>query len=302
MVKLKTKLISRRTLICCALLAVIGLLPINVLRAEHVENITFFGASGKYSFKNDVFLQMLELSLSKTQPEFGGYSVSQVDMDLKQGRAVEEMHMYCPFDLIWLVSTDKREKNLLPIKVPLLKGLFGLRVPMIHMEDKQKFSQINSSSQLQKMTAGQGHDWPDTKVLQHNNYNVLPVANYRALFNMLSEKKIDYFPRSVAEIADELKLAGNEDLISQPTILMHYPSPIYFFVCRNKHALAARIQKGLEIAIDDGSFEAAFKSSREYQAFIALGGLQSKQVYDLANPELDMNALPANQNYWIVKR
>jgi hypothetical protein len=129
--QLNTTLLIARHLISFSLFIFLVVFSTKALSTDPVEKVIFFGASGKYSFKNDVFLKQLNLALTKTKPKFGGYTLSQADMDLKQGRAVEEMHTSCPFDLIWLVSDNRRERDLIPVRIPLLKGLFGLRAPML---------------------------------------------------------------------------------------------------------------------------------------------------------------------------
>jgi hypothetical protein len=171
---------------------------------------------------------------------------------------------------------------------------------MLHTDSLLAFEKIVFSEQLQLLTAGQGHDWPDTRILQHNNFKVFSIANFRALFDMLDKKKFDYFPRSVAEITDELNLLNNKNLMVQPNILLYYPSPIYFFVCQEKKQLAERITEGLEQAIEDGSFAQVFKSSREYKAFLALGGLNNKRIFNLENSELNLSSLPKVQEYWLI--
>ena len=287
------------------ILILLGLSLSTPLKAEiEVDTsttISFFGSSGAYSYKNDVFLSMLELSLEKTQEDFGSYNLVQTDLKLKQSRVVEEMRKHCPFDLTWLVSSRKRERDLVAVKIPLLKGLFGLRVPMIHSDSKQLFDDMQGEVELQQLTGGLGHDWPDTKILQHNGYNILPIVNFRALFDLLSTKKIDYIPRSVAEIYDELAMEGNGNLISYPNVLLHYPSPIYFFICPDKKELAERIKTGLKIAIEDGSFDEVFRSSREYKAFERLKEQEIKDVFEQVNPELDNDQLPEYKNSWLAE-
>lgn len=78
-------------------------------------------------------MELLELALANTRSEFGEHLLSPVRVT--QGRAVELMQQRCEFDLLWLMTSDEREKALLAVKVPLLKGLQGLRALMIKSEN-----------------------------------------------------------------------------------------------------------------------------------------------------------------------
>lgn len=269
--------------------------------AQEAERISYFGASGKYSFKNKLFVELLELALTNTRSEFGEHLLLQSPVRVTQGRAVEMMQQRCEFDLLWLMTSDEREKALLAVKVPLLKGLQGLRALMIKSENIPIFNNIKSSGDLKGLRAGQGHDWPDTQILLHSRYNVFPVVNYRALFDMLDMQKFDYFPRSVTEIADELKLHSDKGLTYVPHILLRYQAPIYFFVCPDKPLLAKRIKMGLEKAIDDGTFDNLLRESKEFKAFEQLGGLAGKTIFDLKNPLLLSSELPKGKRYWLVE-
>lgn len=269
--------------------------------AQEPEQISYFGASGKYSFKNKLFVELLQLALDNTQQEFGEHLLSQAPVRVTQGRAVEMMQQRCEFDLLWLMTTDEREKALIAVKVPLLKGLQGIRALMVKSENLATFNAIKRSGDLKGLRAGQGHDWPDTQILLHSRYNVFPVVNYRALFDMLAMQKFDYFPRSVTEIADELKLHSDKNLSRVRHLLLRYQAPIYFFVCPDKPLLAERIKQGLEKAIDDGTFDLLLKASEEFKAFDELGGFKDKTIFDLKNPLLLSSELPKGKRYWLTE-
>ena len=49
-------------------------------------------------------------------------------------------------------------------------------------------------------------------------------------------------------------------LVMEENLMLYYPSPFYFFVNHNNSALADRIERGLRIAIEDGSFDELFFS------------------------------------------
>lgn len=51
---------------------------------------------------------------------------------------------------------------MLPVRIPLLKGLMGCRISIINKKNRKKFAKIKSVEELKKLTALQGHDYFDT--------------------------------------------------------------------------------------------------------------------------------------------
>lgn len=263
------------------------------------QSISYYASSGVYEYKNLYFVTLLTEVLKNTHTSTPT-ELSLVSEKLSQNRIVELMSSRCFADVIWLVSTDVRERQLLPIRTPLLKGLSGYRSLMIRKDKQSLFNTIKTEQQLALLSAGQGADWPDTAILQHNGYNVVPVSNFLALFDMLEDDRFDYFPRGVTEIAAELKHYVDKPLAVEANFMLYYPSPVYFFVCPQKPELARRISQGIEQAIVDGSFDRLFEQSHEYQSFIAAGGFNQKTIFSMTNPSLDPKTLTQNESLWLT--
>ncbi|BDX08576.1 hypothetical protein [Planctobacterium marinum] len=264
------------------------------------QSIQYFGASGKYAFKNDYFLQLLEGALASTEAQYGAWKLSQFATPMNQSRAIDNMAQSCDFDIQWHMTTSLREEQMRPIRIPLYKGLYGYRALMVHVDSKPLFADIDSLEQLQQFLAGQGHDWPDTGILKHNGFNVQGVNNYHGLFDLLVQKRIDYFPRSVAEIGEELTMHAEKPLLSDTHILLYYPAPIYFFVCKQHDILAKRLEEGLKNIIQNGLFDEVFNASGEYQSFLKLGGFSNKIIFELENPLVSKAHLPQDKHLWLV--
>jgi len=116
---------------------------------------------------------------------------------MQQGRAIHQLAQDKNVDIIWTVTSKTRERQLLPIRIPLLKGLLGHRVLIIRKKEKRIFSAVLNLEDLQQFTAGQGHDWPDVKILQANGINVSTASTYDGLFSMLQAARFDFFPRGI---------------------------------------------------------------------------------------------------------
>ncbi len=77
---------------------------------------------------------------------------------MQQGRAILSLMQGEHVDVVWTMTSRKREKQLLPIRIPLLKGLQGYRIFIINENDNEKFNKISTLEDLRELVAGQGRD------------------------------------------------------------------------------------------------------------------------------------------------
>ena len=177
-----------------------------------------------------------------------------------QGRAILELQRkQSRIDVMWTMTSRDREHMLIPIRIPLYKGLIGWRVALLPPGKRHLLATVDSVQELAKYTAGQEHDWPDTPILLKGGLNVVTTPDYESLFTMLVNRRFDYFPRSVIEIQNEQRTHAELKLEIDPYILIHYPAAFYFFVSPNRPQLAQMLQSGLEKAVSDGSLDALFR-------------------------------------------
>lgn len=168
-------------------------------------------------------------------------------------------------DIIWSSSNKKREAELLPVKFNLIRGINEYRLLLIRANDQAKFDSVNSVIDLQKFRIGSGIHWSDTDIYQFNGFPLVTSYAYKPMFRMLSLKRFDYMARSIQEVNSELADYEKLGLAIEKNLVMHYRQPIYFFVNNNNQVLAERIQRGLEIARDDGSLDALFFSVPDFR-------------------------------------
>ena len=199
-------------------------------------------------------------------------------------------------DIVWTMTSEARERELLPIRVPLMKGLIGLRLLLIHQDDQGRFEQIGESRQLKALKAGQGHDWPDTKILGHNGYVVTASASYDGLFKMLGKRRIDYFPRSVLEIWREVEHHDDKGLAVESSVALQYPAAEYFFVNKENAVLARRLEEGLQRAIADGSFDRLF--FEYFGDLLERSRLEDRVRFELENPLLPAETPVGQRDFW----
>lgn len=185
-------------------------------------------------------------------------------------------------DILWTVSTVAREQKLLPVRIPIDRGLIGWRLLLVRQGEQEQFASLGQAGLSEKI-AGQGHDWPDLAVLRANGFAAQGSSTYEGLFAMLARGHIDYFPRSVSEIWPELSTRPGLGLAVASGVALHYPEQLYFFVNRRNTALAAALTSCLRKATEDGALKRLF-----YQYFgedIALAGLLRRRIVQLQLPE-----------------
>jgi hypothetical protein len=236
------------------------------------------------------FFQLLELALKKTEATDGPFSIAPYKENFTNKRYISEvMRDDGLLDVIWTMNDKKREQELLPIKISVLRGLNSFRVFLIRKGDQEKFHNVHSLKDLAQYNAGLGSIWPDTPIMQSNGLPVITSAHYELLFTMLAAKRFDYFPRGLYEVWDEQRAHPEQDFIIEDSLMLHYPAPIYFFVNKKNVLLANRIERGLRIAMQDGSFDQLFFSIPGFKWGFEEMHNSSRQQLDLATDSQDQD-------------
>ncbi|MDN4501013.1 amino acid ABC transporter substrate-binding protein [Alteromonadaceae bacterium BrNp21-10] len=227
-------------------------------------------------------LEILELALKHTGVK---YQMSQSSTRMEQGRATASLLANREINVYWSMTDSKRESQLLPIRIPLYKGLIGLRLFLARSANPVNTSMVKDIAGMRNFTLVQGKDWPDTKILQANGFEVVSANFYQGLFAILQQEQADLFPRSVVEIWTEQQHDNAEfTTVVQPNLALYYPTAVYFFVNKNNVVLANLLQIGLEKAISSGDFEKLFLSV--HQPLIESADLANRLVFKLDNPIL----------------
>ena len=258
-------------------------------------SITYPRPLSENDLRSEYPVALLTLALEKTGVK---YSLLPSDRILLQGKALRQLKENREVNVVWSMTDAQREKDLLPIRIPIAKGLIGWRVFLTTKDQLKYFKTINSMNELMKMTPVQGEEWPDTKILQANGFNVYTVPEYPQAFSILQSGRARLFPRSVIEVLNELESDDlPADIVLEQKFAMHYPTAMYFFVNKGNPTLARLIETGLERALEDGSFDALFRST--YQETLDKLGLENRRVFELDNPSLPPATPVSNHKYWL---
>jgi hypothetical protein len=246
-----------------------------------------------YSKRTRYYATLLELALSHSEHEF---SLTPVKVPTITGSRNTRYLDNGLYDINWMHTTRDREQALIPIRIPLLKGLIGWRIFFIHPEQQTRFENVNTADELKPFIAGLGHDWPDTQILNINGFNTSTTTGRNSLLKMLSHQRIDYYPRSLMEIWEEIEVFDTRGALVDENIALHYPSAVYFFVPKRDPDLAELIQSGLEASIADGSFDEAFYEY--FGEYIARANLEKRAVISIPNPIMSEETPLARKELW----
>jgi len=204
-----------------------------------------------------------------------------------QQRVLKEMaagrvHLY------WSMTSTEREQLLLPVRIPLDKGLNGWRVLLT-----ARSSHTELGPHWQHWRFIQGQDWPDVSILKAAGLEVMTTGHRQAMFAMLKQGRGDVLPLSVLEAWPE---ADKQQLNIDPNWVLHYPSAVYFFVSPSQPELARQLEAGLEQLLSSGQFNQLFQ--QEYADAIRQAKLEQRTIIRLPNPLLPESTPIERKELW----
>jgi hypothetical protein len=272
-------------------------LALSLIRPASAETVVYPRQEFVDDRRDEYPLQLLKLALKKAHSRL---ELKPHPVFMLQARAMREVEQRSGLDVVWTMTSRERERALLPIRIPIDRGLLGWRLLLVRSDSQARFSSISSTGQLAALRGGQGADWPDTAILSAAGFVIDASPRYRDLFEKLAAGRIDYFPRSVQEIWGELDAHRAQGFVVESALALHYPTAMYFFVSKARPDLAEEIQRGLNIALADGSFEALFMQNfRDVLDRARFGG---RRVFQLENPLLPPETPLTDQRLWYSPR
>lgn len=198
------------------------------------------------------FSRLLTQVLDKTTDEYGPYTLVPPETFLTDDR-LKAAVVQGEVDIMWHTLIGKPEQGLRVIDIPLLGELGHYRALLIRNGEQSRFAQVQTLQDLQSMVAGIGSQWPDASVLAANGLPYTTSTRYSLLFKMLAAGRFDYFPRGLYQIHAEEGLFPELDLVREQSLLLYYPTDIYFLVAEGRQRLAERLELGLARVQADGS-------------------------------------------------
>lgn len=266
------------------------LVPALCLSSENLT-VKHYQSQDRY----ELGIKVLELALSKIDT---AYKIQATTEEINEARG-EAQVIDGLLDIEFMITTEDREKTMIPIKIPIYRGTLGLRLLLIKKERQKELQNINNLTQLRKYVGGHGKHWSDLVIYGHNKLPVITNVLYDNLFKQLSSDRFDYFHRGILEIWQE-KTQHSEHLTIADNVMLFYPQPTYFFVSKQRPKLAKAIEKGLKKSIADGSFKQVFLD--HVGDNLKQAKLASRTLIVLDNPILPNNTPLIDMSWWLPKK
>lgn len=241
---------------------------------------------------------LLSLALEHTRASDGPCRLVPADgHDFSQARTMALLQRG-ELDVTTFGYSPEREARMRPVRVDLLRGMLGFRVLLIRTDQQARFRHLDAQAFRRAIVLGFNSQWADLAILQANGYQVVTSPSYDNLFSMLVAGRFDAFPRGLNEAGRELQMFGPEhpELGEEKTLALFMHYPVYFWVRKDAVALAQRIERGLNLALEDGSFKALFL--RYHGKDIAREAKNHRRIFFLKNPYLPQWFTPSDTSWW----
>lgn len=248
----------------------------------------------------DYVWEILKEALERTRGTYGEYEMV-ASAPMSEDRQIFELkHATGQLTVMYQTTTPELERALIPVRIPVDKGLVGYRVFMIRKGEQDRFASVRTLDDLRRLTYGQGQGWVDVKILKAGGFHVVTGSDYDGLFRMLTNGRFDAFPRGIIEVIDEYDRRKEElsGLAVEQCLLLYYPLPTYFWFAKTAEGqrLSARVREGMLAMIADGTYDRTFFAFQGDR--IKRLGLKDRRVFRVENPLLDPETPVDEKRFW----
>lgn len=245
--------------------------------------VTYPKGQSSLDIRRSEVVDLIKTALLKTEKTHGSFILKPSSYVANQLRQVSEIKQNKEdrINLAWMDHHEGIEKELYPIYIPIQKGIVGYRVFLIRSDSSDNFSKDMTFADLQKLTNGIGPGWMNEEIFKLNKLNYTKGSDYEGLFAMLSAGRFDYFSRGINEAFVELEDRKNlyPNMKVEESVALHYRHPIYLYTSRQNIELHDRLEKGLNIMVEDGSFNRIF--CKYNKASIEQANLKDRKLFKL---------------------
>jgi len=231
--------------------------------------------------------ELFSLIMQATQEDFGPYTIWQFHYTTtSQDRVLAELVDGVRSNAGVQAARAAWEEQTIPIRIPVLKGMLGIRLFFIRKDHEALFRDVRTLDDLKRVRMGSGHAWTITRALEAEGFNMVPGTSYEGLFRMLDGNRFDCFPRGLTEIYYEQEARKDEypEMIIEPTMAMIMPLPSFIFVSPKEPRLAKRMEAGLKRVMANGTYDELFE--KYYGDMLQRARLDQRRVFHVPNPAL----------------
>ncbi|MGJ8679677.1 hypothetical protein [Paraglaciecola sp.] len=266
-----------------SILLIFALVSFNVYSTDVVK----IRKQNKFSNKEAHNFEVIQRALEVTELEYGKFIFEEVLLSMNPNRMLKSVADGDLINISLMPANKKWDGVNIPVKIPVRMGLLNYRLLVINKADLKKFENIKTIEALNTLSAGLLRNWITTKVYQANNQNLVDVINLESLFLMLDKQRIDYIPRTIYEVYDDIKMQSSttENLAIEPSIVLHIPMHTYVYVSAKHPLLAERLEAGLKKLLASGELKDILY--KYYGANIRRAKLATRKVIFIDNPNYD---------------
>ncbi|HWW72514.1 MAG TPA: hypothetical protein VN089_21440 [Duganella sp.] len=286
--------IVRRGLAALSLLALFG----SPLHAAGIDSYTIDHNFSRPDYRDRYTLQVLRAALQASTAKYGPFELHTSPLGMERDRLMFEMIKGDLVNLSAQITSAEWERNLIPIRIPIDKGVSGYRISLIDGRRQAQFSALTGLAQLKALSLGAGRQWSSTAVFSSAGFDVVPGNSTAGLHSMLAASRFVHFPRGVEEAVfeQEAYVGAFPALAIESSLVIYMPLPRYFFVAPGHQRLARRLEYGLHLLIADGRFDQMFHQA--YDGVIEKVALRKRRLFKLDNPFLSPQTPLAHKEYW----
>lgn len=241
-------------------------------------------------------LGLLRLAFAKTGIEV---DLRPSDLTMEIGRQVQALESGRGLDILWSGLSVEWERRLLPVYVPMYRGMLGMRVMAVRAGDPiPDWSKLRTLEDIRglDLTFGQGVGWPAVAILRANGLSVSETA-YDRLYDQLSGGRVAAIPRGFMELLPEI--AGRPGIAPEAGLMLVYRHDNLFYLRQGADEVARRLRIGLDVALADGSFDRHLMQDPAVRQALTALNIPDRHVIRLENPLLSAPARMIPESHWL---
>lgn len=242
------------------------------------------------------YLEALEWVLNKSQTPF---QLNYLNLPPSSQKRKVFLLKNGVIDVMYAGTSTELEQQLLPVRIPIMRGLIGQRLFLINARHQYLYDRVRSLVDLKQRMGLQGIGWSDTQVLRAAGLPQLEKL-YDDIFVSLNDGSHNYFPRGMTEIFDEWQAhrAQHPHIVIEERLALSYKAAVLFFVHPENTQLARALEKGFTLGYEDGSYEQFFYTHPLIVEAFDAAALDERTILRVANPYLSEATRNIPARYW----
>ncbi len=259
--------------------------------------VVIYPTEGGRNYSDAFPLEVLKLALEKSGRDYV-LTPSHRAMSENRSRHILEKGTG-EITVAWYGTSAEFERRLLPVRIPIARGLLGHRLFLIRKGSQTKFTAVQSVEDLAPLVGVQGIGWSDVEILREAGLDIL-TGEYENLFSLVNLGRADYFSRGVNEAFAELQQyhLTHEHLTLEQELVLIYPFAKLFFVSKENKELHEAIYNGLITAYKDGSYLELFNSHPAIKSMLEKSNLDHRRRLFVDNPLMSAETRSIPRQYW----